>query len=259
MEFFVNLPVAGINTAITDRLIMLFRDMLNEAFDEFHNRDGFFDILFIFVAVVVKSDKIAIILVNPGSGDNRAAEITADVLYNCFRITFVWFGIHIEAIFMLPVALGFNLFKGRSDFSFHFIEKRSPKGIAKEGIVKVIDITPEAIIAVSAFRDETVDMRIPFQIPAKGVENHDKAGSEVHGLILFEKHAGNNAVYSMKKAVKERAVIQEKLPEVVINGKNTMPVGDIDQFKRHGGSALHGVEIPAGRAETAMAAERNKL
>ena len=27
VEFFVNLPVAGINTAITDHFIMLFRDM----------------------------------------------------------------------------------------------------------------------------------------------------------------------------------------------------------------------------------------
>ncbi len=176
----------------------------------------------------MKSDKIAIILVNHGSSDNRATEITADVLYNCFRITFVWFGKHIEAIFMLPAALGFNLFKGRSDFCFHFIEKRSPKGIAKEGIVKVIDIPPEAIIAVSAFRDETVDMRIPFQIPAKGVENHDKAGSEVHGLVLFKKHVGNNTDNGMKKAVKESPVIEEEFPKVFINSENTMPMDNID-------------------------------
>lgn len=60
------------------------------------------------------------------------------------------------------------------------------------------------------------------------MKDHDKTGSEIHGFILFEKHAGNNAVNSMKKAVKERAVIQEKILELVINGKNTMPVGDID-------------------------------
>ena len=91
------------------------------------------------------------------------------------------------------------------------------------------------------------------------MEDHDKTGSEIQGLILFEKHAGNNAVYSMKKAVKERAVIEEKIPELRINGKNTMSVRDIDQFKGHRGSALHGVEIPAGRTETAVAAERDKL
>ena len=50
-----------------------------------------------------------------------------------------------------------------------------------------------------------------------------------------------------------------KTPELFINGKNTMTVGDIDQLKGHGRSALHGVEIPTGRAEAAVAAERNKF
>ena len=92
------------------------------------------------------------------------------------------------------------------------------------------DITPKAVIAVSAFRDETMDMGIPFKIPAKGVKDHDKTGSEVHGFILFKKHTGNNAVYRMKKAVKEGAVIEEKAPELGINGKNAMPVGNKDKF-----------------------------
>ncbi len=51
-------------------------------------------------------------------------------------------------------------------------------------MVKVIDITPEAIIAVSAFRDESVDMVISFQILAKCVEKHDKTESEVYGFVL---------------------------------------------------------------------------
>ena len=91
------------------------------------------------------------------------------------------------------------------------------------------------------------------------MENHDKTGRVVHGFILFEKHAGNNTVYSMKKAVKERAVKEKKLPELFINGENTMAVCDIDQFKGHRCSTLHGIEISAGRAEAAMTAERNKF
>ena len=63
----------------------------------------------------------------------------------------------------------------------------------------------------------------------------------------------------MKKAVKERTVIQEKIPELPINGKNTMPVGNIDQLKGHGGSAFHGIFIAAGGAEAAVAAERDKF
>lgn len=50
-----------------------------------------------------------------------------------------------------------------------------------------------------------------------------------------------------------------KIPELGINSKHTMAVGDNEEFKGHGGSALHGVLVAAYRAEAAMAAERNKL
>lgn len=63
----------------------------------------------------------------------------------------------------------------------------------------------------------------------------------------------------MKKAVKERAVIEEKIPELLINGKNTMPVGNIEQFKGHRGSALHGIKVAAGRTEAAVASERDEF
>ena len=63
----------------------------------------------------------------------------------------------------------------------------------------------------------------------------------------------------MEEAVKQGAVIEEETAELVINGKNTVAVWDIDKLKGHGGSALHGVEITAGRAEAAVAAERDKF
>ena len=102
-------------------------------------------------------------------------------------------------------------------------------------------------------------MGVPFQVPAKGMEYHNKTGREIHGFILFEKHAGNNTVDSMEKTVKQCSVIQEKLAEILINGKNTVTVGDIYKFKGHGSSTPHGVEIPAGRTEPAVAAEGNKF
>lgn len=88
---------------------------------------------------------------------------------------------------MFPVTFGFYLFKGRTDFFFHFIEECGTEGIAEKGIIKVMDITPKSVIRVATFRNEAMDVWIPFQIPAKGVENHNKTGSEVHGLILHEK------------------------------------------------------------------------
>ena len=76
---------------------------------------------------------------------------------------------------------------------------------------------------------------------------------------MLEKHAGNNAVNSMKKAVEQCAVMEKEIPQLFINGEYAVAVYDIDQFKGHRGSTLHGIEISAGRAEVAMAAERNKF
>lgn len=129
-----------------------------------------------------------------------------------------------RSLLYAPGSVGISLFKGRTDFCFHRIKKRSPKEIAKKSIVEVIEITPKAVITVSTFQDEAIDMGVPFKVLAKGVEDHDKAGSEIQGFILFKKHAGNNTVYRMKKAVKEGAVKEEKVPELGINGKDTMPV-----------------------------------
>ena len=65
MEFFVYFPKSDIKTAIAYHLVMLFRDMLDEALNEFHNRNGFFYVFVIFMAVVVESDKISIIFIDP--------------------------------------------------------------------------------------------------------------------------------------------------------------------------------------------------
>ena len=63
----------------------------------------------------------------------------------------------------------------------------------------------------------------------------------------------------MKETVKERAILQEKITEGRINGKNAMTVPDINELKGHRGSAFHGIFITADRAETTVTTERNKL
>ena len=91
------------------------------------------------------------------------------------------------------------------------------------------------------------------------MENHDETGSEVQGPILLKKHTGNNTVYGMEEAVEKGTVIEKKLPGLPINGEDAMAVGGIYELKGHGGSAPHGVQVAAGRAETAVAAERDKF
>jgi len=46
---------------------------------------------------------------------------------------------------------------------------------------------------------------------------------------------------------------------VCIYGENAVPVPDIDEFKGHIGSPFHCIFIATGRAETGVAAERDKF
>ena len=63
---------------------------------------------------------------------------------------------------MLLVTAGFDFFKGRSGQSFHFVKQGSAEGVTQEGIIEVADVAPETIVTVSAFRNKTMDMGVPF-------------------------------------------------------------------------------------------------
>ena len=121
-EFFVGLPVTRVNAAITDHLIMLFWDVSDEAADELHSGDRFFHVFTIFVTVVMEGNKVPIVAVDPGSGDDRASKIAADIFDHCFWVAFVRLGIDIKTIFMLPVAAGLYFFERWADQRFHFVQ-----------------------------------------------------------------------------------------------------------------------------------------
>lgn len=104
--------------------------------------------------IIMESDKVAIVFVNPGSGNHGTSEITPNIFYHGLGITFVWFCIGIKIFLVFPVTAGFHFFKRVSDPIFQFIEKCGAERITEESIVKVIDITPETVIIVAAFRDQ---------------------------------------------------------------------------------------------------------
>lgn len=60
--------------------------------------------------------------------------------------------------------------------------------IEKIVVVEVFYMVPKAIIAVAAFGQDAVNMRIPFQIPAERMKDHDIAGSVIFGMVQVEKH-----------------------------------------------------------------------
>ena len=209
--------------------------------------------------MIVESDRITIIVIDPGSNDDRPAKITTDILSDYFGVTEIRFSIDIETMFMFAVTSCFYFFKRRPDPDFQFIEESGAESTAEIVIVKVPDMTPGAVITVTAFGEEAVDMGIPFEIPAKSVEDHDISGSEIFGLIELEKHTGDDTGNRMEETVQERAVLEEKGTEIFINGKDAMAMADIDELKKHRGGTFHGVFISAGRTETAATTERDKF
>ena len=209
--------------------------------------------------MIVESDRITVIVIDPGSSDDRPAKITTDILSDYFGVTEIRFRIDIETMFMFAVTSCFYFFKRRPDPDFQFIEESGAESTAEIVIVKVPDMTPGAVITVTAFGEEAVDMGIPFEVPAKSVEDHDISRGEIFGLVELEKHTGDDTGNRMEETVQERAVLEEKGTEIFINGKDAMAMADIDELKKHRGRAFHSVFITAGRAETAAATERDEF
>lgn len=122
IEMFINSTMTGINTAVPDHLKMFFGDMSDQAFYEINRRECFFNIRFVFMAVVVEGDKFSIVFINAGCGYHGSTEIAADVLYHSFGIAFVGFCIDIKSMLVFRVTSSFDLLKRGIKFAFHFIK-----------------------------------------------------------------------------------------------------------------------------------------
>ncbi len=203
VELFIRFGVACIKVAITYHFEVFFRDMPDEAPNKFHGRNGFLYIGVILVSVVMERDIFPIIVINTGGRNYGSAKVTPNVSDNCFGVAFVWLCIDIETVFVVSVAKRLCFFEGWTDFSFHFIKECGAEGVAQEGVVKMFHIFPETAVVQPAFGQQTVDMRVPFQVPPKSMEDKDKPRRVVHGFVHFVEHRQDDAANSMEKTVKE--------------------------------------------------------
>jgi hypothetical protein len=72
-------------------------------------------------------------------------------------------------------------------FQKDFAESKS-----KKCIIKVLNRAPDKEVASGTFRNESMNMRIPFEIASKGVEYTNETRSKVFPFVHFEKHAEYN-------------------------------------------------------------------
>lgn len=221
----------GIDAIITDHLEIRFRDVLDKSLHERQCGNGFVNKFVVFMSVVVESDGSTIVAVNAGRGNNRAAEVSADVFCDNGRLTEIRFGIDVETIFLITVNRGFDFFKRVTEPGMQFIEECSLKGLPQKLIVKVFKRTPPPGIANAAFGNETVDVRIPFEVTAKGMQNTDKAGSKTLRFVGIMEHSKDNAADRREKAVKESPISKEKGTQLLSDGKDAVPVWNINEFE----------------------------
>lgn len=211
------------------------------------------------MSVIMESHIFPIIGIDSGRGNDWPPKVAANVFDDSIGVTEIGFGIDVETILILFVNSGLSLFERRADMPFQFIEECSLESLAQVSVVEMLYNFPETVIRKAAFGKKAVNMRIPFQGSAEGVQDADKAWDEVSALIHLVEKSEDDTADSLEEAVKQGTVIQEERTQVFINGEDDMPVSTAEEFKGHFSGAFNAVLIATGRAEFGMAAKGDEF
>lgn len=181
-----------IDTVVTQHFKVFFGDVYDKSFYEVYCRDTFLYGLIIFMPGVVKCDIITVIFIDTGCCNNRPSEMATDVYDGNDRSVEIRFCPDIEFFGMIFVNIIFDFAGGRIDGISHFFKKDFTKSVTKKAVVKMLNRYPNCKVAGTAFGDESINVRIPFEIATESMKDTDKTGSEVFGVIHVIKHAKDN-------------------------------------------------------------------
>ena len=129
--------VLCINAIVSDHFKMLVRDMYNQAFDKVNGGDAFGYSFMVLMALIVEGHRSPIIGINPGSGNDGPAQISADIFNSDIRGARIGFGPDIKPIGMVFVNLVFKFLKRRSQFKGELLQKDFTESQAQEAIIKM--------------------------------------------------------------------------------------------------------------------------
>jgi hypothetical protein len=234
-EFIGELVAFRVNAVIADHFEMFIGDVDDKFFDKVSGSQGFGYEMVIFMPVVMKRNRMAVIMINAGGGDNGPSQISADVFDQFFWVGQSRFGVDVEAVGAIFVNVGFNLFEGFTEMLFHMVQEGGAERTAEEGVIEMLDCTPNSLVAGAAFGKKDMNMRVPFEVPAEGVKDANEAWGKMLGFIHLKKHARNNIAYSVKQAIQQLPVFTEIRAEFLGDGENTVAVFTVNQLKGHGG------------------------
>lgn len=107
----INVPVPCIKAVVSGHFEILFRDVLYEEFDEINDRKFLLHKRIVLMPVVMESDSVAVIGIDPGKGDDGTSEVAADVPGDGTGVTEVWLGINVKAIYIFLIYFRLGLFE----------------------------------------------------------------------------------------------------------------------------------------------------
>ena len=104
----------------------------------------------------------AVISINTRCGNNRSAEVSADVFNGDIRSAKIWLCTDIKAVSVFRVHFIFDFAKSRTNAGGKSFKQDFAESITKETVIKVFDRTSRSDVTSPTLGDESVDMRIPF-------------------------------------------------------------------------------------------------
>ena len=138
------LMMFGIYPIVAKHFKMFFGDVDNEFLNEVQSRNGFSNSFIVFVSGVMKGYIFAVISINTRCGNNRSAEVSADVFNGDIRSAKIWFCTDIKAVSVFRVHFIFDFAKSQTNAGGKSFKQYFAKSITKEIVIKVFDRTPRS-------------------------------------------------------------------------------------------------------------------
>ena len=275
----------GIEAIVTNVAEMRIRNMDDQFLDEFNGRFDDIITFFILVIMIVPMDNIGLLIVTDDAAfsDARPAGIThivgdarIDVIAMVFVFKFFIFflgpGMDVKSFRMIFIQDRFSALERRADFFFDEAKQFVLEGLSQFGEIEMGEELEGIFIrGIDQFRNEGMDMRIPFEITAKGMEGGDHAKMIDMAVVLegivreldaFSPELAdegsidksrNGIASSDEEDIEVGPVLAEPVSEAVRDGEDDMSVFGIEAERGGLDRKLFGIFDAAGITETRMA------
>ena len=178
-----------IKTIIAEHVEALFRNVNNETFDKVVCRNAFDHFLVIFMALIPKGNMRTVIADDARLCHRRSSDIADNVFGNCrSRIKIRFWSMYIKAILVNLVELMDQVQEFRireiegKKFPVQIVKKCGHPAFTQHDIGKIVKLFPWGNFAAGTFGKKHVDMRIPFEIATKSMQDAHHAELK---LLLF--------------------------------------------------------------------------